>query len=132
MFGTPVTAAVFVLEVICVGTLHYGAFLPCMTASFTASVLSKMLGAKPMGYPLSDVPAPELGTVLRVGLLAALCAGVGILLCLALRGAGKLWSKVKNPYLRIAAGGIVMAVLVEVLGLRDYAGAGTHMIAPVP
>lgn len=128
MFGTPVTAAVFVLEVVCVGALHYSAFLPCITASFTASALSGLLGAKPMSYQLAAVPGIKLTTALMVGLLAVLCAGVGILLCLALHGAGRLWAKVENPYLRIAAGGAVMAVLVGVFGLKDYAGAGANII----
>ena len=36
MFGTPVSAAVFVLEVICVGTFQYAALLPCVVSSCTA------------------------------------------------------------------------------------------------
>ena len=36
MFGTPITAAIFVLEVICVGTLQHSAFLPCVTCSCSA------------------------------------------------------------------------------------------------
>ena len=34
----------------------------------------------------------------------------------------------KNSYLRIAAGGLVMALTVGVFGLYDFAGAGAHMI----
>lgn len=129
MFGTPMTAAVFVLEVICLGTFQYAAFLPCVTASFTATWLSRLLGAKGMSYRLAEIPGVSWDVVLKVAALAALVAGLSIVLCVALHEAAHLWEKlVKNPYLRIAAGGMVMAAVVGVFGLGDYAGAGAHMI----
>lgn len=130
MFGTPLAAAVFVLEVITVGSLHYGAFLPCIAASYAAAGVSRVMGAKPMGYPLpAGTPLIGPGAAAQVALLAALCAGVGILLCLALHGAGRVGEKLfKSPYLRIAAGGMAMALLVNLFGLKDFAGAGGHMI----
>ena len=36
LFGTPMAAAVFSLEVISVGIMHYSALVPCVIASFTA------------------------------------------------------------------------------------------------
>lgn len=129
MFGTPMTAAIFVLEVICLGVFQYAAFLPCVIASYTASWLGGLLGAEGMGYELAMIPAAGWDTVLRVATLAVLTAGLSIVLCVALHRAGWCWEKlVKNPYLRIAAGGLLMAALVWVFHLRDYAGAGAHMI----
>ena len=75
------------------------------------------------------VPQALPGTIAQVALLAALCAGVGILLCVTLHRAGHWWERlVKNSYLRIAAGGLMMALQVSVFGLTDLAGAGGHMI----
>lgn len=129
MFGTPLTAAVFVLEVVTVGSLHYGAFLPCVLASYTAAAVSGALGIPPMAYALANQPAFQPGPVGQVALLAALCSLVAILLCVTLHQASRLAEKlIKNPYLRIGAGGLAMAVLVNTLGLSDYAGAGGHMI----
>ncbi len=129
MFGTPLTAAIFVLEVITVGSLHYGAFLPCVLASYTAAAVSRALGIQPMSYALTGHPGHQPEMVGRVILLAALCALVAILLCFTLHQASRLAEKlVKNAYLRIAAGGLAMAVLVSSLGLTDFAGAGGHMI----
>lgn len=129
MFGTPLTAAVFVLEVITVGSLHYGALLPCVLASYTAAAVSRGLGIPPMAYTLAGLPDFRPGAVVRVVLLAALCALVSILLCVTLHQASHLAGKlIKNAYLRIAAGGLAMAVLVSALGLSDFAGAGAHMI----
>lgn len=129
MFGTPLTAAVFVLEVITVGSLHYGALLPCVLASYTAAAVSGALGIPPMAYTLTSRPDFQPGAVGRVVLLAALCALVSILLCVTLHQASRLAGKlIKNAYLRIAAGGLAMAVLAGALGLSDFAGAGAHMI----
>lgn len=129
MFGTPMSAAVFVLEVVCLGTFQYAAFLPCVVASYTAAWLSGALGAKGMGYELGEIPAEGWAVVLKVVALAALVAGLSIVLCLALHKAAHLFERlVKNPYLRIAAGGLIMAALVGAFGLSDYAGAGAHMI----
>lgn len=129
MFGTPISAAVFVLEVICVGAFQYAAFLPCIISSCTAAGLSRLLGAKPMAYALPGIPGAGWESVLRVGALAALTAAVSIVLCVALHRAADLWARlIKSPYLRIAAGGILMAALVSAFHLEDYAGAGAQMI----
>lgn len=129
MFGTPVSAAVFVLEVICVGTFQYAALLPCVVSSCTAGWISRALGAKPMGYALPEMPAMDMGTVLRTTVLAVLVAALGIVLCIALHKASEIWAKlVGSPYLRIVLGGLIMAALVSIFKLTDYAGAGAHMI----
>lgn len=129
MFGTPVSAAVFVLEVICVGTFQYAAFLPCIIASCTAGWLGRLLGSKPMAFDLPHIPEASWESVLKTALLAALTAALSIVLCIALHKSAEFWARlIKDPYLRIFLGGLIMAVLVTALGLGDYAGAGAHMI----
>ncbi len=129
MFGTPLTAAVFVLEVIQVGILPYGALFPCLSASYCAHLTARTLGAEPMAFPLGSVPDFTVGNILRVALLAGGCALVSILLCLALEGAAHLAKKVfTNPCLRIIVGGAAMACLVSGLSLYDYVGAGAQII----
>ncbi len=129
MFGTPVSAAVFVLEVICVGTFQCAALLPCVVSSCTAGWISRALGAKPMGYALPEMPAMDIGTVLSTTVLAVLVAALGIVLCIALHKAAEVGAKlVGSPYLRIVLGGLIMAALVSIFKLTDYAGAGAHMI----
>lgn len=129
MFGTPLAAAVFVVEVVRVGIMRYGALLPCLAASYAAHLTAHALGAEPMAFALTGQVAPTAGGLLRVAGLAALCAAVSILFCVALEGGSHLAKHyLKNPYLRIALGGAVMAALVIGLNLYDYAGAGTPMI----
>lgn len=128
MFGTPMAAAVFVLEVIQVGSIHFDAFLPVVTASFTSRLVGQALGVRPMAFAV-EVPALQTTMLLRTAVLAALCSVVSILLCICLHQAGRLSVKlIRNSYLRIAAGGAAMALLVGCFGLTDYAGAGNHML----
>lgn len=129
LFGTPLTAAVFVLEVLRVGTMRYNALLPCVLSAYTAAFVAKCIGTQPMAFALSGLP--EFGPLpaLQVAGLAALCAVVGILFCTCIHKAGHLLERViPNPYLRIAAGGLVVAIAAPLLGLYDFTGAGGHMI----
>ncbi len=130
MFGAPLTACVFVLEVVQVGVMRYHALLPCLGASCTAYLVALKLGAEPMRFTLAGAPALSWTSLGQVAGLAALCAVVGIVLCVSLEGASHLAQKyLKNAYLRIALGGALMAALTVGFGLYDYAGAGSGVIA---
>lgn len=128
MFGTPLAAAVFVLEVIRVGTIHYDAFLPCAAASYASYLTGRLLGGEPMRFAVS-IPELAPGTALRVAALAVLCGLVSIVLCEALHRSAQLAGKyLKNPFLRIGLGGAVMAALTAAFHLYDYAGASANLI----
>lgn len=129
MFGAPLTACVFVLEVVQVGVMRYHALLPCLSASCTAYLIALKLGAEPMRFTLTGAPALSWTSLAQVAGLAALCAAVGVALCVSLEGASRLAKKyLKNAYLRIALGGCLMAALTVGFGLYDYAGAGSQVI----
>ncbi|HIS32914.1 MAG TPA: chloride channel protein [Candidatus Limivivens intestinipullorum] len=131
LFGAPVTAAVFSMEVVSVGIMHYSALVPCVAASVTAGLITKALGIAPEAFPMTGVPAAiEIGPVLQVGALAVLAAVVSILFCIVLKTAARLYEKfLPNQYLRVAAGGLLVLALTFACGSRDYCGAGTHVIA---
>ncbi|MBQ3276415.1 MAG: chloride channel protein [Oscillospiraceae bacterium] len=130
LFGSPLTAAVFAIEVASVGILHFSAILPCLTSALTASYLARFLGAETESFLLPAAFPFRFGSVGAVMLIAAACAVVSILYCVALRRGGKLWAKaVPNPYLRAAAGGLAVAVLTWALGTTAYNGAGMDVIA---
>jgi len=130
LFGAPLTAAVFALEVASVGILHFSAILPCLTSSLTAVYLARLLGIFPETFPLSAVFPFTFGTVCAVAGVAVVCAGVSILYCIALRRGGKKWAALApNPYLRAVIGGAMVAALTWALGTTDYNGAGMPVIA---
>ena len=128
LFGTPLTATVFALEVISVGVLYYAGLVPCITAAMTGYLISLLLGVPPTRFTVA-MPALDAWTMLLVLVLAILCALVSILFCRGLHITEHLAARlVKNSYLRAAAGGVVIIALTLLLGTTDYNGAGMDVI----
>ena len=131
LFGTPMAAAIFSMEVISVGVMYYAALVPCVLAALVASQISFAAGSHATAFPLAKSVIPEISAagVAQVVILAALCALVSILVCLVFHKTSLLYRKfLRNPYLRIAAGGILVIGLAMLLGTRDYLGAGMPVI----
>lgn len=129
LFGTPLAAAIFPMEVVSVGIMHYAALVPCVFASIVASRIALAFGMHGEAFPVMNVPEFSAGNLAWILLLAVLCAVISILFCLMLHKAGSLAQKLfSNPYLRAAAGGAVILAVTLVLGTRDYMGAGIPVI----
>ena len=128
LFGTPLTATVFALEVISVGVLYYAGLVPCITAAMMGYLVSLWMGVPPTRFTVV-MPALDGWTLLLVVVLAILCALVSILFCRGLHVTEHLAERlVKNSYLRAAAGGAVIIALTLLLGTTDYNGAGMDVI----
>ena len=128
LFGTPLTATVFALEVISVGVLYYAGLVPCLTAALTGYLVSVLMGVPPTRFTVT-VPGLEVRTMLLVMVLALLCAVVSILFCRGLHGVEHLLKRtMKNPYLRVAVGAAVLIGLT-LLTNGDYNGAGMEVIS---
>ncbi len=127
LFGTPLTATVFALEVISVGVLYYAGLVPCLTAALTGYLVSVLMGVPPTRFTVT-VPGLEVRTMLLVIVLALLCAVVSILFCRGLHGVEHLLKRtLKNPYLRVAVGA-AMLIGLTLLTNGDYNGAGMEVI----
>ena len=127
LFGTPLTAMLFSLEVVSVGVLHYAGLIPCLTAALAGFWVSSAMGVPPTRF---TIPVLELLPVdmLRVAALAALCALVSIIFCRMLHALEHTAEHfLKNSWLRAAVGGAVLIALTLLLG-TDYNGAGMDII----
>ncbi len=128
LFGTPLTAAFFAMEVIAVGVLYYSAFVPCVVASLSAFAVSYILGGFSNPYNPPPIPHFTLVSMLQTGSLAVICAFVSILFCLIMKYSREGLEKlIKNPYIRMIAGGAFFVLLVLLIGDR-YTGLGTSVI----
>ena len=74
LFGTPLTATVFSLEVVNVGQLRYAALFPCLLSALAANAIPRALGLPGEAYHLSGVPELGPGSLLQCGALAVLAA----------------------------------------------------------
>ena len=129
MFGTPVAAAVFSMEVVVVGAIQYAALVPCIVAAVVAKYMAGVMGSKETIYAVAlNTPIhPEL--ILKIIILGILCGVLGIVFCVLMHKAAHFLAKwMPNPYIRVFAGGCVIVALTLLIGTRDYNGAGTHMI----
>ena len=128
LFGTPLTAAVFALEVVSVGVLYYAGFVPCIVSALVAYGVSLGFGVHPTRFAIA-VPAVDVMVLVRTAILAVLCAMVSILFCEVLHRTEHLACRVKNPYYRAVAGGCVIIAATVVLGTTAYNGAGMEVIS---
>lgn len=129
LFGLPITAAIFAMEVASVGILHFSGMIPCLTASLSAAYLADFLGAPAERFPLEKVFDFSVGNVGAIVLISAAAAAVSILFCVSLRQTHILAAKkIPNPYLRVAAAGLSVALLTFMLGTTEYNGAGMDVI----
>lgn len=130
LFGTPVTATIFSMEVISVGVLYYVAFIPCLLSAILAFDIARYFGMKPMAFKLSSIPDADLPNMLRVLVLSALCAVVSMVFCFVLHKISKLYKKrLSNDYFRILVGGFLIVVLTFLAGSHDYNGTGMDVVS---
>ena len=129
VFGTPITAALFSMEVSAVGVLHYAALYPCLVSSITAWEVSRYMGTAGVTMPAIPLPSPDVGTLFRVLALTLACAVVSILFLEVMHLAWRLYRRFFDgkPYRRAAVGGLLVAAATVLLGTRDYNGAGMEV-----
>ena len=129
LFGTPLAATVFSLEVVNVGQFRYVALFPCLLSALIAAAIPALLGLPGEGYHLLGVPELGVVSLLQAGALAILAALMSIAFCVLMHESGRLYKKhLPNPYLRALAGAVLVIALTLVEGSGDYNGAGGHII----
>lgn len=128
LFGTPLTATVFALEVVSVGVFYYAGLVPCITSAMTAFLISRQIGVVPTRLSVM-IPQVEPVTMLQVIGLAALCGLISILFCRSLHAVEhKVEHLLPNPWLRAVVGGALLIGLTFLVGSADYNGAGMGVI----
>ena len=130
LFGTPMAAAVFAMEVVSVGVMYYAALLPCVIAAIIAAEFATGMGIDPETFPVHSIPGLTVGTGLKMALIAVGCGILSILFCILLKTVGQLYTKyLKNPYIRIVVAAGVIILITIGLNTKDYMGAGSGLIA---
>lgn len=129
LFGTPIAAVVFSMEVITIGVIHYSAFVPSIVSASVAYGIAQKLQISDAVYPALAAPELSVFVFLKVIVLAIVCGLVSILFCVAMHQSMRLYRKyIPNDYIRIFAGGCLVVALTLLVGTRDYNGHGAAMI----
>ena len=130
LFGTPIGAVMFVLEVVAVGRFRYGALVPCLTASLVAYFLNVACGSEltrlSIAAPAGDTPVMFFQTAA----LGVLCALVSILFVVAVHRCDHFAGKfLKNTYLRALVLGSIVLGMTLLSGGQKYNGTGMDLAA---
>ncbi len=129
LFGTPVTAAIFAIEVVSVGIMHFSAIVPCAISALTANALAGFCSVAPTEFQLNGIPDFTFLSFGKTSLLAILCAILSVIFCVTMHKTSELYKRFfKNRYIRIAVGGILVVILSLIVGTFDYNGAGMHIV----
>lgn len=130
LFGTPVAAAVFPIEMISVGALNFTALLPCIVSAVTARFISSLFGISPIAFDLSINYTLSADVMIKVILLSLCCAVLGIIFCTVMKKSERYMSEfIPNIFLRALVGGAVLVLLTLLVGTYDYNGTGMEVIS---
>lgn len=129
VFGTPIAGAVFGLEVVCVGRMGYEALLPALVASVVGDLVTRGLGIAHTVYP-TPAALPLSALVLARWLVFAVA--VALVSVVFVEGTQLLKRVLEKRLpglpLRMAAGGLAVVVLWQLVGTDAYLGLGVPTI----
>ena len=129
LFGTPMAATIFAMEVESVGIMYYAALLPCALSAIIASRFAVNMGINPESFLIQEVPEFTVQNSLKVVILAILCAYLSAFFCVMLHTANRyLRAYFRNPYVRIVVAAVFVIAVNLLLHTTDYMGAGIDVI----
>lgn len=129
LFGTPLAASVFAMEVTSVGVMYYSALLPCIFSSVAALGIAHGMGVEAVSFAPVVIKSLSFPFAFKVVVLSVLCAMVSIVFCTAIKTAEHYGKRfLQNSYLRALAGGILVLLLTLIAGTYDYNGAGMNVV----
>lgn len=133
VFGTPVTGAVFALEVLALGRIRHDALLPCLMASVLADITCAAWGIHHTKYHIDFVAQTGGFSILHTDLVLlskVIVSGVAFglvgYLFANLSHAVKNYSSqfIKQQWLVPVIGGTIIIALTFILGTEDYLSLG--------
>lgn len=129
LFGTPMAAAIFSMEVVSVGIMYYAALVPCVISSLIAYAIAQSFGVGTEHFVIRVLPKFTITSAVEISVLAILCALVSILFCILLHQSEHLYKRFfKNAYIRAFIGGCFVIILTLLVGDQRYNGTGMNMI----
>lgn len=129
LFGTPMAAGFFAMEVSSVGIMYYAALVPSICSALVAFGIASFFHAEAVDFHIVNSVELALLPGMKVVLLAACGAIVSIFFCMMLQLGNRIFKKwFSNLYIRIAIGGTCIIVLTFLCGTQDYLGTGMPVI----
>jgi H+/Cl- antiporter ClcA len=129
VFGTPLSGAVFGMEVLAFGKVNYEAILPCFLAAFVGDLITKAWHVHHTVYTVTSVPAMSFAGVLWAMLAGIIFGLVGMGFARLTHGLTHLAKHLfPSAPLRPVVGGLIVSIAVFALGTTKYIGLGVPTI----
>ena len=129
LFGTPMAAAIFSMEMISVGVMYYIALVPCVISSLIAHGIASYFNVTNEFFAIENIPDFTILNSVKISALAILCALVSILFCVVLHSGEALYKKyLPNKYTRVFIGGCFVIIATMLVGNQTYNGTGMSVI----
>lgn len=127
VFGTPVSGALFGIEVLYLGRIEYPVLFPCLVAGIVAHLVCGVSAPVPVLH--EDLSMLGHRTIVPLAIAFGAVFGlIALLLIEAMRGLEKLLRRAgRHPYAVAATGGAALALLYATAG-EQYAGLGVPVI----
>jgi H+/Cl- antiporter ClcA len=133
VFGTPLTGAVFALEVLAIGLIRYDALIPCLIAAVFADIVCSAWGIHHTHYQILFQEEYNRLHFIHFDLLLLLKVIIGGIAfglvsylfssCMHhIKKYAKAW--IHPSWLIPVAGGLIIIGCCQLLGTRDYIGLG--------
>jgi H+/Cl- antiporter ClcA/PII-like signaling protein len=137
VFGTPLTGAVFAMEVLVIGQVQYDALIPVLVASVVGDVTCSAWGVHHAIYHIAITDSTralallDASVMIKVIVFAIACGLTSKLFAELTHGLQHALRKIAPgaPW-RAALGGVLVIGLVYLVGSRDYLGLGVHASNP--
>lgn len=137
VFGTPLTGAVFALEVLTIGRIKYNALLPCLVAGVVADFTVAAWGIQHTPYHIDFVSAGQefYGHKLHIDpvlllktILASAFFGLASLaFAQSVHGVKYVLNKwIKTGWIIPVSGGLLIIIITLILGKPDYLSLGVE------
>jgi H+/Cl- antiporter ClcA len=128
VFGTPIAAAIFALEIMLFKNIRVADIAPSFATSYIAHYTCLAWGIQHTSFTISTIPSINAVTIVST-FLAGLIFGLAALLFTKVNFAwASLFKKIKYEPLRPFIGGIVLLVVIYLLGTTKYIGLGIPSI----
>jgi H+/Cl- antiporter ClcA len=127
VFGTPVSGALFGIEVLYLGRIEYPVLFPCLVAGIVAHLVCGVSAPVPALH--GDLSLLGHSTIVPLAIAFGAVFGlIALLLIETMRGLDRMLKRVQRwPYAVAAAGGAALVLLYATAG-EQYAGLGVPVI----
>lgn len=128
MFGTPLTAAFFILEFRSNKKTLSFAILPCLISAFAAKMIASFLGVAGESFHFKNANSLSFALIGKVLILSVAVYLLGVVMCFVWNKT-KTWvrKRIPNSFFRIVLGAGVLIVFTVCVGDMRYNGSGMDM-----